>query len=214
MNDFATRCFNELDRLDIAVLNAGVGNLKWNTTADGYETMLQVNALSTGLLGVSLLPLLAKTAIRSLEPGMKEFKPHLTIVSSGRKPIPPMGHSPCGRPLINGSRLAVYSWTRYTRPKSTSLLLDLNDPKSKNSSILDRYNITKFLDVLLARQFSSLLLANEVVVDSVDPGLCESELRRDLPWPVAWFFNKISWTTSEGAKSVRAVDSRVWMTRC
>lgn len=34
---FADKCANELDRLDIAILNAAVANLKYRKTADGHE---------------------------------------------------------------------------------------------------------------------------------------------------------------------------------
>jgi retinol dehydrogenase 12 len=35
---FADRVERELERVDIALLNAGVNTWKWSTTADGYET--------------------------------------------------------------------------------------------------------------------------------------------------------------------------------
>ncbi|OTB09487.1 hypothetical protein M426DRAFT_80076 [Hypoxylon sp. CI-4A] len=48
-----------LDRLDIAVLNAGVMNQKHHITAiTGHEQTIQVNVLSTALLSIQLLPLL------------------------------------------------------------------------------------------------------------------------------------------------------------
>ena len=62
-----------------------------------------------------------------------------------------------------------------------SLLDALNDPK--NFSI-DHYNITKLLDVCLAREMAKFPTASGVIVNSVNPGLSTSELRRDLPAPV------------------------------
>lgn len=80
---FAARCEAELTRLDVVVQNAGVASWRWTTTEDGWENALQVNVLSTGLLSLLLLPLLAKTAQLPVEQDMRPFKPHLTILSSG-----------------------------------------------------------------------------------------------------------------------------------
>jgi len=72
---FARRA-ETLERLDGALLNAGINGCVWETTNDGWERMLQVNALSTGLLGLLLLPLLHVTAARP------DASPHLTITGS------------------------------------------------------------------------------------------------------------------------------------
>lgn len=79
---FAARCNAELARLDVVCLNAGITGFNWRTTADGWEETLQVNNLSTGLLGVLLLPLLAKTATLDVGEGSKPLRPHLSVVSS------------------------------------------------------------------------------------------------------------------------------------
>jgi NAD(P)-dependent dehydrogenase (short-subunit alcohol dehydrogenase family) len=46
----------------------------------------------------------------------------------------------------------------------------------------DRYSTTKLLDVFLARKIAQLpkVAASGVVVNSVNPSLCESDLGRDL----------------------------------
>ncbi|KAJ7327586.1 hypothetical protein DFH08DRAFT_884806 [Mycena albidolilacea] len=72
---FAQRAAS-LERLDGALLNAGINGSSWGTTRDGWERMLQVNALSTGLLGLLLLPLLHATASRP------DASPHLTLTGS------------------------------------------------------------------------------------------------------------------------------------
>lgn len=81
---FAKEVENKLDRLDVAMLNAGVTIMRWTTTGDGYETVLQVNAIATGLLALLLLPTLQKTAKLPAPPGASgdPFKPHLNIVAS------------------------------------------------------------------------------------------------------------------------------------
>ncbi|TKA71436.1 hypothetical protein B0A49_04421 [Cryomyces minteri] len=72
---FAARAA-ELERLDVAVLNAGVFMPAFETSAYGWERTLQVNVLSTTLLALLLLPVLraSKTA---------DYTPTLEIVGSG-----------------------------------------------------------------------------------------------------------------------------------
>ena len=72
---FATRATNELERVDIACLNAGVAKMEFKQSQYGYEETLQVNVLSTTLLALLLMPKLraSKTAI---------FTPVLEIVGS------------------------------------------------------------------------------------------------------------------------------------
>jgi len=74
---FAARCEGQVDRLDVAVLNAGLGKMNFERAKEGRhrETTLQVNYLSTALLAILLLPKL-KPTVPSPEPG------RLTIVSS------------------------------------------------------------------------------------------------------------------------------------
>ncbi|KAF7371273.1 ATP-dependent DNA helicase PIF1 [Mycena sanguinolenta] len=81
---FAERA-GTLERLDGALLNAGMNGTTWQTTRDGWERTLQVNALSQGLLGILLLPLLHATATRP------DASPHLTFTGSagrGRQASP------------------------------------------------------------------------------------------------------------------------------
>ncbi|RYP42811.1 hypothetical protein DL770_011625 [Monosporascus sp. CRB-9-2] len=56
---FARRVQDELSRLDIVILNAGVRKLAFNTVhSTGHEETIQVNYLSTALLTILLLPIL------------------------------------------------------------------------------------------------------------------------------------------------------------
>ncbi|KAI9718638.1 MAG: hypothetical protein M1828_006646 [Chrysothrix sp. TS-e1954] len=73
---FARRVENELDRLDLAILNAGAINVEYKQSEYGWERMLQVNVLSTLLLAIILLPKMrsSRTADRT---------PTLELVSSG-----------------------------------------------------------------------------------------------------------------------------------
>lgn len=73
---FADRVSKEIDRLDIAVLNAGIAKVKYEQSKYGWETTLQVNVISTTLLALLLLPKLkaSKTA---------DWTPVLEIIGSG-----------------------------------------------------------------------------------------------------------------------------------
>lgn len=73
---FAKRAETELDRVDIAVLNAGVSKLNFVTSKYGWEETLQVNVLSTAYLGMLLIPKLkaSKTA---------DHTPVMEIIGSG-----------------------------------------------------------------------------------------------------------------------------------
>ncbi|KAI8587757.1 hypothetical protein BDZ88DRAFT_499670 [Geranomyces variabilis] len=175
---FAARVISSLPRLDILCENAGIASFDWQTTADGWEAQFQVNALSTGLLGVSLLPLLAKTAKLQSENGMKEFKPHLAIVGSG-----------------------IHSAFTYEKNASAkSLLTDFNDPASPNAK--ERYAFTKLVDNYLARKISRLPDAQNVVVTAINPGLCISELVRNAPEDMKNNLRSKAMPTEEGAKNI------------
>jgi NAD(P)-dependent dehydrogenase (short-subunit alcohol dehydrogenase family) len=73
---FAARAIKNLDRIDGLVENAGVALDKWSL-AEGHETSVTVNIISTFLLAVLLLPKMTVSA--------KTFgiMPHVVVVSSG-----------------------------------------------------------------------------------------------------------------------------------
>ncbi|KAF7793674.1 hypothetical protein EIP86_004789 [Pleurotus ostreatoroseus] len=59
---FAKRLSGELERLDILIANAGIGQAPFGLTGDGIERHFAVNNLSHHILILSLLPLMKKTA--------------------------------------------------------------------------------------------------------------------------------------------------------
>ncbi|KAJ7232455.1 hypothetical protein B0H12DRAFT_1145417 [Mycena haematopus] len=73
---FARRVEAQLSRVDIVILNAGLGRLIFTTAETGHQETLQVNYLSTMLLTVLLLPILKAKRPRVGTPS------HLTIVSA------------------------------------------------------------------------------------------------------------------------------------
>jgi NAD(P)-dependent dehydrogenase (short-subunit alcohol dehydrogenase family) len=77
VRDFATRC-EGLERLDTVILNAGLGKQMFERSegGKGREISLQVNFLTTVLLAMLLLPIMAKKRNASSGPG------HLSLVGS------------------------------------------------------------------------------------------------------------------------------------
>ena len=69
---------------------------------------------------------------------------------------------------------------RFTEHNQPKPLLALND--STKFDGLDRYPTTKLLDVFLARKVAQLpkVTASGVVVNSVNPSLCKSDLGREF----------------------------------
>ncbi|KAJ7714745.1 hypothetical protein B0H16DRAFT_519954 [Mycena metata] len=175
---FAERANTTLKRLDGVNLNAGVSGWKWITTTDGWERMLQVNALSPGLLAVLLLPLIqATTRLPPPHPDAPQTPPHLTFTGS------------------SSMFMATFSESSATK------LLDTLNNKSQ-STIMDRYPTSKLFNLYVAREIVKLPDAQGVVVNVVDPGFCASDLGRDLRIPsfVGWILgNTLAWTPEKGA---------------
>ena len=55
---FVKRVDEELERLDVVVLNAGIYMREFERSGHGWEKTLQVNVLSTALLGILLVPIM------------------------------------------------------------------------------------------------------------------------------------------------------------
>ncbi|KAF7356328.1 hypothetical protein MVEN_00965100 [Mycena venus] len=175
---FAERANTSLKRLDGAVLNAGINSVKWAVTADGWEKILQVNALSTGLLGVLLLPLLQATSKLPHPIPDTLLPPHLAITGS------------------EGMFLS-----KFPQKSAKKILKTLNTESEFAKDAMDRYATSKLFNLFLTREIAKLPQAEGVVVNVVAPGLCYSELGRDLDLsPTTLFlFKRLAFTTTEGS---------------
>ena len=138
---FAQRCAT-LQRLDIAVLNAAVGNPNFRINpSTGHEEAFQVNYLSTALLATLLLPVL-KAKSPPNTPG------RLSLVSSGLALIAP-----------------------FANRDAVPLIPSFDDPKGWNlSAASDRYSTTKTMVLELVLKLSAYVSAEDVIVNAVDPG--------------------------------------------
>ncbi|KAH8918116.1 hypothetical protein BT69DRAFT_1323060 [Atractiella rhizophila] len=174
---FAARVEQELPVLDAAILNAGLATTNWTVSPNGWESTLQVNALSTTLLGILLLPSLRRTADQ-------KGKANLTFVSSD-----------------------VHMHAIFPEKEASNSLSALN-VKPNGRMTPERYSVSKLLLQFAFRYIAQAAegrTAVAVVVNTVQPGFCKSELlSREEGVPLVLRF--IQWligrTTEEGAKTL------------
>ncbi|ROW00226.1 hypothetical protein VSDG_03470 [Cytospora chrysosperma] len=133
-----------LPRLDVVVLNAGVGASKYALVpGTGHETTMQVNYLSTALLTVLLLPILKRQESFRKAGGKP---PTLTVVSSD----------------------VVYS-TAIKPAAGTPLLKQFDEPDTY--SAFQRYGISKLALLLFTCKLAEIVDPNQVLINSVNPGM-------------------------------------------
>ena len=98
---FAKRAETQLDRLDTAILNAGVVKLRFQSSKYGWEETMQVNVLSTTLLALLLMPKLKASKTDS-------YTPVLEIIGSGNQYMVKSLHSET-TPLASYNEAANFS---------------------------------------------------------------------------------------------------------
>ena len=69
----------------------------------------------------------------------------------------------------------------YAEYADRPLLEAFNDPKYFGVTD-DMYQLTKLLVVFMCRSMGQDFLDAGIVLNNAHPGLCKSEVRRDLPW--------------------------------
>ncbi|KAF4963965.1 hypothetical protein FSARC_8067 [Fusarium sarcochroum] len=149
---FASGC-NSLERLDVVVENAGVLRNTYEES-EGTEISIKVNVIGTFLLALSLFPVLRKSYERI------DRVSRLVITSS-----------------------SVHYNAKFRERHEPSIFDAL---KENNESYLnDRYNVSKLLEVMLVRSISAAMregphAAEPIILNTVHPGLCESELDKDV----------------------------------
>lgn len=152
--DFAARASKELQRLDTAILNAGIAKGTWEVF-EKDESTITVNVVSTFLLALSLLPLMKQTA------NQYNVRPTLTIVAS-----------------------EVHSWAKFPEGNAPDgqIFHELSNKQAEqNADMVNRYQVSKLLDVFATRAMADRKSAQAIPVtfNCVNPGLCKSELSRD-----------------------------------
>ncbi|KAI0478371.1 NAD(P)-binding protein [Xylariaceae sp. FL0804] len=165
VREFAERAA-ALDRLDIAILSAGVKAMEFTKSKTGHEMNVQVNHLGTSLLSLLLLGPLKATA------KAKGSKTRLTIVSSEN-----------------------HFWIKFHEVETPDTFATMDTQESFGKS-MDRYNATKLLNVLWMRELSARA-GDNVIINAVNPGFCQSTLHRTDPSGSS-FAKMIGWTAQQG----------------
>jgi retinol dehydrogenase-12 len=181
---FAKRVNEELDTLDIAVLNAAISKSEYVATKDGWDETLQVNMLSTTLLGLLILEKLEQSS-----------KTHANWTS---------------RLDFVASRSHQYVKDGAAWQSEGNILQALNKPNILNGTG-ERYGTSKLLLIYGAREISKLANLPDgglrVIVNYTCPGACKSDLARE--WREHWLRNfillsienTICKTTEEGSRT-------------
>lgn len=163
-----------LDRLDALIANAGVAMSDFELV-EGVETTLMVNVVSTMLLAFRVLPKLRESARRLGAPRS------LVIVSSNTALEPEMERK---MGSLKGDVFDALSVEKTFKPFDqlrSPLALRLQFP-SVLTKFRSRYPKTKLLGIFAVRQLASILPVSDhgVVVNAVSPGLCYSDLNRNV----------------------------------
>jgi NAD(P)-dependent dehydrogenase (short-subunit alcohol dehydrogenase family) len=153
---FASAVSTNLPRVDIAILNAGVARGVWET-AEGHESTITVNVLSTFLLAFALLPHMIATS-----------KKHNT------------------RPTLSITASEVHEFADFperTAPKGKIFahLDQQQDANGKDKDMGNRYQVSKLLEILCVRCMATTSNI-PVTINCINPGLCHSELSRESGW--------------------------------
>ncbi|KAI0093039.1 short-chain dehydrogenase [Irpex rosettiformis] len=155
VKSFAKRL--EGEPIDIYVANAAVALMEYVSTQDGWEQCVQVNHLSTALLSFLLLPNLVKAS------SLHGSSSRVVIVSSG----------------------AAFASSFDGELAKGNVLAKLSDQEHSTSEMMaHRYADTKLLNIFFARAFAHHLspsFASSIIPNSVNPGLCITDLSRNVP---------------------------------
>ncbi|KAL1644595.1 hypothetical protein SLS61_008645 [Didymella pomorum] len=151
--DFAARAEKELERLDIALLNAGISAGKFEIFEQD-ESTVTVNVVSTFLLALALLPKLKATSAKF------NIRPNLTIVASDVHFVTQFKEKdvPEGKIFAKLNEVTDDMQERYFISKMMEVLV-----------------VRAWADRKPASQIP-------VTINFVNPGYCKSALTRDMPF--------------------------------
>ncbi len=177
VRQFAACADADLPRVDAVVENAGIARFDF-VRAEGEESTITTNVISTFLLGLLLLPKLRATAARF------NVAPHLVVVSSG-----------------------VHGWTTLPERSAASIFDALADEETARmderyhvSKLLEVFAVRELA------QRCRHPRPEPVVVNCLNPGLCHSTLTREADGLVGWIIAFQKWllarTTEAGSRTL------------
>jgi NAD(P)-dependent dehydrogenase (short-subunit alcohol dehydrogenase family) len=186
---FGERVRSSLSRLDAFIANAGLEKMEY-TVAEGFETTLTVNVISTLLLNIAVLPKLRETSVRySVSTVLTSVGSSVHIFGNTQNLLP--------RPEDRTDTFSVFS------DAATA------DMGGKDAAMSPRYALSKTMLHALLRQLSIRAArpgqAESVIVNWVNPGWCASEISRDkAPSPLVqrMMFAAIGRTTEQGSRAL------------
>ncbi|KAL8980980.1 MAG: hypothetical protein Q9205_004094 [Flavoplaca limonia] len=163
----------QLDRLDLVLLNAGVKKQACEqNNATGHETTIQVNHLATAMLSLLLLPPLRQTAAKYGKPS------RMTLTAS-----------------------EVHMWAVFKEKTAPNIIKEMDDKAT--FAYPERYNLSKLLNVLWARELAAKISKDQVIINSVNPGLVKSSLHRENTNAAEKKFTAFfGWTPEEGGRTL------------
>lgn len=89
------------------------------------------------------------------------------------------------------------------KEKSAPNILHRLDEKAAFPKPPDRYHVSKLLNVLWTRELASKVKVKEIIINTVNPGLCHSSLHRDNSSAALKYVKKVfARTTDEGGRTI------------
>jgi NAD(P)-dependent dehydrogenase (short-subunit alcohol dehydrogenase family) len=153
---FADTVTKEVPRIDVAMLNAGIAAPSYKASPEGYEMSLQVNVISTALLAILLLPKLRQTTTKTGQHTHLEF-----VGSAGQDQVTldmlKLGPQDKIIPKLSNKEFFNYMTQYQVSKLLLQYIVDSIAPKTLNSSGKP-----------------------EVIVTTVCPGLCRTNLGREF----------------------------------
>ncbi|KAG2344848.1 short-chain dehydrogenase [Suillus weaverae] len=182
---FADKFEKEGGDLHILVMNAGILQHVYQPTADGWESILQVNYLATSLLSLLLIPQLVAAGRKSSTPS------RIVIVSSG-----------------------VHYWitpAKEVRASSKPLEMLGSEEWCTPEHMQSRFFESMLLKVLFVRALTDRLQSiTPLSAVAANPGFCYSQLRRfwyEQPFSFAKMGllireRLLAWTSEQGSRQL------------
>lgn len=163
VKEFASRVKARVPKLDVASLNAGIAQWKYEKSPDGFEMTLQVNVLSTALMALLLLPKLRETAAAAED---EDSAPHLPFLLS----------------------VAAWDVDASDLPPGQSLIQRCDDEAKWDMAkqyFLVKLALWYFIQGLVEREENvakSRSRSQRVIINANCPGLCKTAMDRNFPF--------------------------------